>query len=69
MVSSAPQLFLTEGRDILVNPQDLIKEESIGHGGFSAIYQPRFRKKSGEVCIYVCARACVYAFVHFCVLA
>ena len=40
------QLFLTEGRDILVDSKDLERKESIGRGAFATVFRANY--KSGQ---------------------
>ena len=46
---SPPQLFLTQGKDVLLNPQDLEREESIGKGAYATVFKARLKKPSDDV--------------------
>lgn len=47
------QLFLTQGKDILMNPYDLVKEDSIGQGAFATVFKGKIKRTDREVCLCV----------------
>lgn len=44
---------MTEGHHILVEPNDLIRGESIGKGAFATVYKAKMKKTTEEVCMFV----------------
>ena len=41
-------LFLAQGRDMLVGQDDIVREETIGQGGFATVYRARIRNKQRD---------------------
>ena len=37
------QLFLTQGREILVDSKDLERKESVGRGGYATVYRANYK--------------------------
>ena len=46
--SSLPQLFVAQGKEILVSGDDCVEEGVLGQGAYATVFQVRIRK-NGEV--------------------
>ena len=49
LLSFSCQLFLTEGKNVTVNSQDLCKEDPIGYGAFATVFKAKMKRKGEEV--------------------
>lgn len=80
---SLPQLFLTQGKDVLVEAKDFGEVEPIGRGAFATVFKAKY--KSGKAvralpimigpptpaslsCLHACLLSCIMS-VHVCVYA
>ena len=59
-ISSCVQLFLTEGKGVIVDPDHLEQEKEIGHGAYATVYRAQIKRQDEvSVCVCVCVCVCV----------